>query len=401
MKIVMKRLAILFLSAAISMNTFPQKLEIGLTTGTTGVGFDVSHKINELIGVRGGFSFMPHFEVPMHFDITTGKMETDPSTGLPYYHQTDQFNRLSQFFKDYTGYEVEPRVVMNGHATYYNFKFLVDFHPFNNKKWHLTTGFYIGNSTIGKAENAAESATALVGLGMYNGMYDKAINMNLPRIVYNADIAKMFNNDLRLMMIYCRDNRGDNYRPIPWGSIDGTSSYSTDMSDEDIDTYSTLYSTAHQFGQMKDYGRMGVYIGDYTITKIQSEDNGHPAYDENGILIGYYELDNYGNEIREGCPYVMVPNEAGRALAKAKANVFKPYIGFGYGSSISKDKRLSLSFDAGVLFWGGSPSVITHDGTDIIHDITNVQGTIGDYVKKAKALKVFPVLEARLSYTIK
>ena len=35
-----------------------------------------------------------------------------------------------------------------------NFKLLVDVHPFRNKNWHVTTGFYWGPSKVAKAENA-------------------------------------------------------------------------------------------------------------------------------------------------------------------------------------------------------------------------------------------------------
>lgn len=111
--------------------------------------------------------------------------------------------------------------------------------------------------------------------------------------------------------------------------------------------------------------------------------------------------DAKGNKHKKGEPYMMVPDEkVGTVTAVVRTNRFKPYVGFGFGGAITKDKMTQLSFDAGVMFWGGTPSVITHEGVDLTHDVENVNGKLGRYVDTAKFFKVFPLLEVRISRRI-
>jgi hypothetical protein len=82
-------------------------------------------------------------------------------------------------------------------------------------------------------------------------------------------------------------------------------------------------------------------------------------------------------------------------------NALKPYVGIGYdGRLVSNNDRLSIGFDAGLMFWGGTPSLITHDGTDLIHDVDNVPGKVGDYVRIIKRAKVFPMVNLRLAFRL-
>lgn len=127
------------------------------------------------------------------------------------------------------------------------------------------------------------------------------------------------------------------------------------------------------------YGKMGFHAGNFTADGVDSK----------------------GNSFKKGDKYMMVPdNKDGTVKASMKVNRFRPYVGFGYGGAISKDKLTRLSFDAGVMFWGGSPSVITHDGIDLVRDVEDVRGKLGRYVDTAKFFKVFPMLEIRLSRRI-
>ena len=97
-----------------------------------------------------------------------------------------------------------------------------------------------------------------------------------------------------------------------------------------------------------------------------------------------------------GEPYRMVPNEEGMVKAEVIANVVRPYVGFGYRLPISKDQRTLFSFNAGVLCWG-DPKMITHDGTDLVHDVTDIKGQVGKYVQIVSAAKVYPILNVTFS----
>lgn len=115
--------------------------------------------------------------------------------------------------------------------------------------------------------------------------------------------------------------------------------------------------------KMESFGRLGVHVGDY----------------------------------KDGTPYLMMPDKDGTVSAKAKVNRFRPYLGFGYGGSLSNDGKWQASFDAGVQFWGGAPKVTTHDGT-VLNDLVDLGGKVGTYMRLMKALPVYPTIDFRISY---
>lgn len=127
-------------------------------------------------------------------------------------------------------------------------------------------------------------------------------------------------------------------------------------------------------------GRMGIHVGDYA----------HDIYDAEGNIIH-----------KEGEPYRMEPDENSMVWANAYVNSFKPYLGFGYGGRLIKgNDNYHISFDCGVLFWGGTPDCITHDGTNLTKDVRDINGKVGRYVDLMSSFKLFPVLNVRLTRKI-
>ena len=116
---------------------------------------------------------------------------------------------------------------------------------------------------------------------------------------------------------------------------------------------------------------------------------------ENGRL-GIY----IGDRVDNGEPYMMEPDENSTVKVNIFVNSFKPYLGTGYGGNLTKNGSTKLEFDAGVLFWGGTPEVIAHDGTDLAKDLVNVRGKVGRYVNFIKGIKVYPVINLRLSFNL-
>lgn len=142
-----------------------------------------------------------------------------------------------------------------------------------------------------------------------------------------------------------------NVIPIPYISIGGNK----------------IYADESLYNKFMDYGRMGVHVGDYP----------------------------------DGTPYCMEPDANNMVSCKIKVNNFRPYLGFGYGGKLSnRSDRNWISFDCGAMFWGGTPRIITHDGVDLAKDVKNISGKVGDYVSLFKAVKVYPVLELRLTHRI-
>ena len=108
-----------------------------------------------------------------------------------------------------------------------------------------------------------------------------------------------------------------------------------------------------------------------------------------------------GNRVDTGEPYIMEPDENSTVKVDVFVNSFKPYLGVGYGGKLAKNNDcVRIAFDAGVMFWGGAPKVVTHDGVDLVRDVENIGGKVGEYISIAKALQVYPVLNLKLSFRV-
>lgn len=285
-------------------------LDVGVTVGTTGLGFELGSPVTEWAKVRIGADFTPSVDIPLHFGITAysdGKVNTG------------NFEKIRDIMDKISGFEIDDQIDVNGTPKMSNFKLLVDVYPLpKNRHWHLTLGFYAGPKRIGNAINAMREMPSLLAIGIYNRLYDYAI----------AD-----------------------------GFIDNP-------------IYNDIYLDPDQADMLKEklenYGRLGIHIGDF----------------------------------KDGTPYYMEPDKDGTVSAKAYVNSVRYYTGAGYTTTLSQNKRWSFSVDAGVLFWGGNPKIINHEGINMSHDLVNVRGKVGDYLKFINSLKVYPVLDFKISYTI-
>lgn len=141
-----------------------------------------------------------------------------------------------------------------------------------------------------------------------------------------------------------------------------------------------IYLPADVEDKLLDYGRMSIHIGDYKRDIKDAE----------------------GNVIhKKGDHYNMEPDENSMVSAKMKVNAFRPYLGIGYMGALNKKyPKWKMGFDCGALFWGGTPSIKTHDGTDLINDLTNLRHSLKKYIDLAKQLKVFPVINFKVSKTL-
>jgi len=311
-------------------------MDVGVTMGTAGLGVDVSMPVYKNVCLRTGFSYMPRFEVPMTFGIQVGD---DPATSA------SKFAKMSSVLHDLTGNPVSDHVDMLGKAKMWNWNLLVDVYPLkNNKHWRVTAGFFLGPSNVAEAFNKTESMASLVAVGIYNNMYDKLHGKSIKEL-YKVQLI-----DLSVL--------GESYADIKL----------------DLDLMLKLQEGFDAAG------RMGVQLGTYVRDIV----------DENGNVIH-----------KKGDMYLMTPNEDDMVKADMEVNAFKPYIGFGYeGRLVKGNDRLNVGVDAGIMLWGGKPRLLTHDGTDLIHDVEGIMGKPGDYVDLMSKLSVFPVANVRFTYTI-
>lgn len=320
-------------------------LDAAISTGSTGVGVDVTAPVGDYLALRAGFDFMPHFEMKMKFDIQMGDRKESKYDAAGNRVET-KLDRMSKMMHDITGYQVDDQVDMIGEPSFYNFKLLVDVFPMKkNKHWHITAGCYWGPSTIARTYNTTEDMPSLLAVGLYNNIYDK--------VKAGEPIT--------------------NYR-------------GTEISISNETFTNALLSS----------GRMGIHVGDWKHNVVQTADERYsPSWmPDDAIPEGAIVY-------RKGTPYMMEPDENGMVKATMKVNRFRPYLGFGYGGRLLKnDNRYQIGFDCGVMFWGGSPSIVTHDGTDLMNDVENIGGKVGDYVDLARKFKVYPVVSLRIARSL-
>lgn len=296
---------------SINKNDIFTRLDVGVTVGTSGLGFDLSSNVTRFLRVRAGASFMPHFSVPMEFSLQSYTDEGGVNTG--------NFDRLQNYMKRLTGIDVDDKVKMDGKMTMANFKFLVDYYPWQDKGWHVTAGFFIGGRKVAKAVNNIAEMPSLLALNIYNNFYNYFMETDF----FETPIYGDYYLD-PFMVEEIRDNLEKN-------------------------------------------GIMGIHIGDFKD---------------------------------DGRPYMMRPDSDGMVKANAFVNAFRPYVGLGYTTPLSKDKRFNFDVDLGAMFWGGAPQIITHDGVNLGRDVVNIAGKVGDYIDIVNCLKVCPMLELRVSYTL-
>ena len=305
-------------------------LDLSITAGTTGVGFDLTTPIGNYVKLRAGFSAMPRFDMPTTYKIQVGDDATKSKS---------KFETIATRLEPTLGKKVDSKVDAIRQFTMWNGNVLVDVYPFKqNKHWRFTGGFYLGPSQVAEAYNTTESMPTLMAVNLYNATYDKLHGVPAKELK-NVQIIDL----------------GDDLKGY--------------MSEGDM-----LKIMQQKFDK---YGRMGVKMGTYR----------RDILDEEGNVIH-----------KEGEEYFMEPDEDCMVKASMQVNRFKPYVGFGYeGRLVKGDDRYHISFDCGLMFWGGTPELKTHDGTDLIHDVRDVPGRIGSNVRFIEKFKAFPVLNIRLT----
>lgn len=244
--------------------------------------------------------------------------------------------KMSELLYSLTGFKTDQNITMKGKPTLWNFKFLVDVYPFKNNK-HW-------HITAGFHWGPSKIAEAVNAIEDSPSLFAIGMYNHLYDIAYKDWVLGIAT-------------------PI-------------------IETESTgpIFLDPAIEKKLVSYGRMGIPLGKYS----------HDITDAEGNII-YKKGDNY----------YMEPNENSMVYADASTNSFKPYLGFGYeGRLIKGNDKYKIGFDAGVMFWGGTPSIVTHDGTDLINDVEDIRGKVGDYVDLVKKFKVYPVLNLRITRTI-
>lgn len=294
-------------------------LDVSATVGTTGLGFDFALPIGNYVQIRTGAAFFPHIKLKMTYglEMTGDNTVTEGTTS---------FEKAARVLKETTGREVKREVSMWAVPNYSNFKLLVDVFPFRNKNWHLTAGFYIGNTNFARAYNRTEDMSNLLSVNLYNHIVD--------RIKEGGDVFTWKGETISIPAQLKESVIRNGYIGVPFG---------------------TLKNDVYKDGQL-------IY--------------------------------------QKGETYYVMPADDNMIHTEGYINKFKPYLGFGYGGHLFKGSDTTISFDAGMMFWGGSPKLITHNGVDLVHDLPKIRGQVGSTVEFVKTFQVFPVINLRLTQRI-
>lgn len=314
------------------------RFEGGIVVGSTGMGFELITPLADFVQLRAGYTFVPNVQLPISVTIPgADAAPTYDDEGEPI---PNTFDRMSGLLQDVTGCTVDDRFTVVATPRFRHFRLMADFYPLPTfRHWHLTAGFLWGTSTIGTFVNAPEEAPLLVAFNAYNRMYDKAYNDD-PLISYG-----------------------------------------------DFDLYNL---TLNQ--KLLDHGRLGVEMG---------------------------------RRVSDNTPFLLEPDDQGTIRGTIQVNAFKPYVGTGYEGYLSpRSQDWIFSVELGALLWGGAPRVLTSDRVrtltekvdeydytytewdystttlDLVRDVRDIPGRPGQMISLVRRMKVYPVLEFRLSYRL-
>lgn len=374
------------LSSRLAQKGILNHMDVGVNVGTLGIGIDVAVPVGNYVRLRAGYNYMPRFTIHSDFSIETNnggsltryfdrvknidieKKMTDMGID-PEAEGVQEYVKMANEFRNL---EPKDQVTMNLRPSLHQFKFLVDVMPFkNNKHWSFTTGFFAGPSQVGDASNQDGETLLLKAVNTYNEIYVK----------------------------YCQEGINGNYH-------------------EKLDE---------------------IFYNNGIV----------------GIPLGYFA---------DGKKAMMVPGKDNTVRAEMSVSKVRPYVGFGYNTYLSHNKKWNLNVDAGVLFLCGKPKVyidnvykidagplkgyfnedgeyqyesgigINEDGTyygdivrpngefdydnpedpnnpmfivdeplqhvDIMRDLDEIPGKVGDMVKTISKFKVYPNLSVTVSYRL-
>ena len=344
------------LSSRMAEKNILNHMDVGVNVGTVGLGIDVAMPVGDYVRIRAGYNWIPSFNFKSDFPIDTrgGSMShfVDKMKNIDVDKKMEEvgvdlnepkFKEYKDLFDKFHNVELKDFVTMGMKPNVHQFKFLVDVLPFkNNKHWSFSTGFFVGPSNVANASNLDRETLLLEGVNAYNDLY----------------------------VMYCQDGIAGNYH-------------------EKLDEL---------------FYRNGVA----------------------GIPLGYFA---------DGDKAIMVPAKDGTARAKMKTGKFRPYLGFGYNTHLSKDKKWNLNVDAGLLFLCGKSRVYVDNvykinessidvdnyvfdilrpnedwsdfvvdeplqHVDMVHDLDDIPGKVGDMVHTISNFKVFPNASVTFSYRL-
>lgn len=121
-----------------------------------------------------------------------------------------------------------------------------------------------------------------------------------------------------------------------------------------------------------------------------------------GFYMGTSDIIKVSAKTEAGRPIeigdVIINPVNGEVAAHLETKGFKPYLGIGFGSSVTKSKRVGFKFELGAMFHG-SPKIVVTKGQEL-NDIpgVDVNEELSDFNEFLKDFNVYPVLNFQLNF---
>lgn len=394
-------------------------IDVAGTVGTSGLGFDITMPMSEWAQLRVGGVWMPY----IHFGPSFGvEVAEDLSPDM----QGQRFNQISDMMGNLLGTKPELSVKMEGDFSTSNFKCLVDIFPIKkNRNFHVTVGFYYGDTNLITAGASQYSMRNLTVIGALNSLYRKALGdkdgliidpeamgIDMPEGAYSDNANKNLRawgekpgrkvtnwDDLKQAEV-----KNSLYAENAFSVTLGQYSHNIVAKEDIYYDYSAELDNPYNVVIGKDASGNNVYHE----VRYQTDENGRPIV-KGGIRYHKGELMH-----KAGDPIRMVPDENNQIYVTGRSWwKFKPFIGVGYTVPITKDRRTMLGIDAGVTIWGGTPAVeirtplgqdingnTIYDNLNLVKDAQGMPRSVNRYIKLVKMLPVMPEVSVRIAQRI-
>lgn len=386
-------------------------LDVAVTGGTGGLGFDIAAPVTEWAQLRIGGEFRP-------FKTYHATFGMEMAEGMTKEQQAKYFSKIDEIMMSTIGTKISRNVKMSGDLKMNNFKFLVDIFPIKkHRNFHVTVGFYYGNNTIVEVQNTQESVRNLAIMNSFNSVYRKAI-ANESLIDFEA-IGIDNSGGAKFEAVYNKLLRWGMSSRTPETHYDAltettmTNPYFAEYGisvpvgafNHDIIAPEDIYWDSDEYLYNVSYNEH--HVAEFTDGTYFSED-----FEQNSYRHRKGELRYRKGEVvhKAGDKMRVVPDDENLVNVTATTHKFKPYIGVGYSLPITGDNRTQISVDAGLMFWGGKPSInfstplgvdvngnTVYYQVDLVRELNNLPKGVQYYVDKISNFPVFPEVSLRIS----
>lgn len=368
-------------------------MDVGVNVGTMGVGVDVAVPVGDYVRVRAGYHYMPRFTINSDFPVET------------------RSGSLSQSdLKRYMGKMSEVTTILEQNGinldNYSREKSLID----------KFSGVELKDKVSMGMRPSMHQFKLLVDVLPFKN--NKHWSLTTGIFVGPAQVGDACNKDQEMPLLQAINAYNELYvMSCTWEMLGGG------------DVYYRGRSLHDTFSKM---GVAGFPLGTFArdVTRVVTDENGA----EHTLVAA------------KGTKAIMVPSADGTARAEMEVSKVRPYIGFGYNTHLSRNKRWRLNVDAGVMFLCGAPKVYVdnvysideslidtgnevydivrpnenHDYSvpedpvtnpmyivdtplshvDLIRDVKGIPGKVGDLVDVVSKFKVYPNATVTFSYRL-